>query len=242
MTARSLTPTAWACLLGSGCCCGAYYLFLARAYVSSDFTVVYPPARALPVILVGIGDAARGREPSGVGWLGMALVVVGCTLAPLRSLRGFSFAAYWNRTNLWLLLTALGTFGYTMLDSLAAETVSRGPATAARYGYFFFLVSAIAYGLLSGATGKARESEQGVGWKGPALAAVCNFGAYWLVLWAYQMTSRAGYVVAFRQFSIVIGVAVAFVVFREEGKGIRLTATAAIAAGLILIGLWGATS
>ena len=66
-----------------------------------------------------------------------------------------------------------------------------------------------------------------------------NFGAYWLVLWAYQLAQRAGYVVAFRQFSIVIGVALAFAVFREKGFAVRLTGALLITVGLVLIALRG---
>lgn len=76
-------------------------------------------------------------------------------------------------------------------------------------------------------------------WDKPALAALLNFGAYWLVLWAYQLSRRAGYVVAFRQFGIIIAVLVAFAVFREQGKSVRLTGTLLITAGLALIAIWG---
>ena len=60
----SMTSTAWWCLLGSGFCCGFYFLGLGRAYGSSDFTIVYPVARALPVLLIGLGDMFRGRPPT----------------------------------------------------------------------------------------------------------------------------------------------------------------------------------
>jgi hypothetical protein len=36
---RSLTPVAWACVIGSGTCAGLYLFFLARAL--TDFTIVY---------------------------------------------------------------------------------------------------------------------------------------------------------------------------------------------------------
>ena len=66
-----------------------------------------------------------------------------------------------------------------------------------------------------------------------------NFGSYWLVLWAYQLEPRASYIVAFRQFSIVVGVAVAFGLFRERGLTVRVTASVLIIAGLIVIGMFG---
>ncbi|GAH62752.1 unnamed protein product, partial [marine sediment metagenome] len=73
----------------------------------------------------------------------------------------------------------------------------------------------------------------------PLLAAVLNYGAYSLVLWAYQMTARAGYIVALRQFSIVIGVVLAFAIYKERGRGVRLTGSLVTTAGLVVIALWG---
>jgi len=236
---RPFPRKAWACLAGSGMLCGAYYLFLARAYASSDFSLVYPVARALPVLLVGMGDVLRGRYPTTAGWMGMALVVVGCCLCPLRSFREFSTRHYWNRTSLWVLLTALGTVGYTVLDKVASEVVTRGPGTAARYGYFFFLISLGVYVAGLRAFPVKEQDPAPLGWRRPALAGVLCYAGYWLVLWVYQVTAHAGYVVAFRQFSIVIGVLLAFVLFKEAGRTVRLTGTALIVAGLVLIALWG---
>ncbi|KKL77921.1 hypothetical protein LCGC14_2030050 [marine sediment metagenome] len=236
---RSISPRAWACVLGSGALCGAYYFCLGRAYESSDFTVVYPVARALPVLLVGAGDVLLGRHPTSVGWLGMVLVVGGCLLTPLRSFKGFALRRYLNRTSVWILLTAMGTVGYTLLDKLAAEAVKAGPATAARYGYVFFVVSYLSYTLLVHGFLRPRPQPRRTGWLAPAVGVAMNFGAYWLILWAYQMASRASYVVAFRQFSIVIGVVLAFAIYKEPGKAVRLTGTGLILAGLVVIGLWG---
>jgi len=71
------------------------------------------------------------------------------------------------------------------------------------------------------------------------LAAVLSFGAYWLILWAYQLSPYASYIVAFRQFSIVIGAVLAFVIYKEKGIAIRLTGASLITTGLLVIALWG---
>jgi len=239
MLTRSLTPTAWVCVAGSGLCCGLYYLGLTQAYSSSDFTVVYPLVRAVPVLLVGVGDVVFGRPPTPVGWMGMVLVVLGCTLSPLESFRDFALRRYASRTIMLVLVAAAGTVGYSLLDKAAAEVVTPGPATAARYGYVFFLVSAASYGGLLCLFRLHRSGERPLGWRTPIATALLNFGAYWLVLWAYQLARRASYVVAFRQFSIVIGVVIGFVLFKEKGAAVRVTGTLLITAGLLLIGLWG---
>jgi len=59
------------------------------------------------------------------------------------------------------------------------------------------------------------------------------------VLWAYQLCQHASYILAFRQTSIVIGVILAFVIYKEQGRAIRLAGTFVLASGLVLISLWG---
>lgn len=234
---HSLTFKAWLCVAGSGLCCGAYFYFLARAYESSDFTIVYPIARSLPVLFVGIGDVLRGRYLSLGGWIGILLVVSGCFFTPLHSFRDFSFRRYFNRTSLWMFLTALGTVGYTLLDKVASEIVQQGPATAARYGYMFFLISCVTYRILLKIFKIEKQNANSVGWKLPIFAACLNFGSYWLVLWAYQLSQFASYIVAFRQFSIIIGVILAFTIYKEQGLIVRITGSLLLTAGLVIIAL-----
>ena len=235
----ALPATAWRAVLVSGALCGVYYFGLARAYGNGDFTVVYPVARALPIIVIGFADVLRGRFPSFWGWTGMILVAGACLVIPLDSVRRFSWKPYLNRTTGWVMLTATGTVGYTIIDKSAAEALYAGPVSAARYGYAFFSLAALVYWLCLKLFGRSDEKAATIGWQGPALAAVLNFGAYFLVLWAYQVTQRAGYVVALRQFSIVIGVVLAFVWFREKGGSLRLVATGIMLLGLLLIGFLG---
>lgn len=235
---HSLGIKAWFCVVGSGICCGMYYFSLAHAYGSSDFTVVYPVARSLPVLFVALGDIARGRWITPIGWLGIALVIVGCFLAPLHSFQDFRVRRYVNKAVLWMLLAALGTVGYTLLDKFASEIVKEGPGTAVRYGYFFFMTAYVVYSLLVKISRTEESNYNVIGWRLPILAALLNFVAYWLVLWSYQLSQHAGYIVAFRQFSVVIGVVAAFVIYKEKGVVVRLTGMSLIFVGLLIISVW----
>jgi uncharacterized membrane protein len=237
--ARSLPLKAWLCLAASGLCAGTYLFSLAKAYGCSDFTVVYPVARAVPVLLVGLADVLRGRFVTQAGWLGLVLVAAGCFLAPLHSLREFDVHRYFHRSIIWMLLAALGTVGYSLFDKIASEVVLAGPATAARYCYVFFSFSGLVFLGLQWIASKQRQEKISLAWKWPAVGAICFFGSYWLILWAYQLGRHASYVVAFRQFSIVLGVVAAFLLFKERGVAVRIAATLLIAAGLVLVGLFG---
>jgi drug/metabolite transporter (DMT)-like permease len=226
-------------VLGSGISAGVYLFALARAFESSDFTIVYPVARSLPVIFVAILDVMRGRYLTALGWVGIFLVVSGCVLVPLRTLKDFSLRNYFNRSVLWMFLAAMGTVGYTLLDKIAAEVVKQGPDTAARYGYFYFAISYVPYIIFMKLLSRQRPIDDPGDWKLAFFAAFLGFGAYWLILWAYQLSPYASYIVAFRQFSIVIGAITAFVLYKEQGIKTRLSGAALIAAGLILIAGWG---
>ncbi len=235
----SMGAKSWLCVGGSGICCGVYFLGLARSYGSSDFTIVYPVVRSLPVLLVAVGDVMRGRAVTPAGWFGMFLVVLGCSLSPHSSFRTIRVRSYLNPALLWMALTAMGTVGYTLLDKIASEAVKAGPATAARYCYFFFFFTYIVYAVLTKFRRTGGTNSSRIGWRPVVLIALLNFGAYWLVLWAYQLGQRAGYIVAFRQFGIVIGVLIAIICGYEKPLAVRVTGTVAIFAGLLLISLWG---
>jgi len=225
----------------SGFFCGFYFLFLANAYKSGDFTTVYPVARALPVLLMGLVDLTRRRMPTTSGWVGMLMVAMGCMLSPLESIREIRLRRYLNKTSLWMFLTAMSTVGYTTFDKLSSELVRQGAGTAGKYDYIFYAFSGILYMPIRRlfAPNNKDNSNQKIGWWMPIMGGIFSFGAYWLVLWAYQLVGRASYVVTFRQFSIVIGAIAAFVFYSEKGFFIRMTAVLAITSGLIIIAVWG---
>jgi uncharacterized membrane protein len=236
----TLLPKVWGYVILTGISLAIYYLGLAKGYQSGHFTVVYPVARALPILLVAIADLFRGNAPSVIAWLGMGLVSVGCMVMPQKSLKNFSLSDYWNPAMFWIVVTATGTVGYSVIDHAAADLLPPGPAAAARYGIFEFVSAAVFYWLilkmLREPTGQFGDLS---GWKVPALGAAGLFGAYWLILWSYQLSPQASYVVALRQFSIVIGVMMGALVFKEPAPFLRITASLGIAVGIALITLGG---
>jgi drug/metabolite transporter (DMT)-like permease len=237
--ARSTPPVAWACAAAAGFCCAVYFFFLGRAYEDADFTVTYPLVRATPVLLVAFADVLWARYPTAAGWTGIMLVVVGCFLVPLHSFGEFDVWTYLKRSRLWMLLAGLGSVGYTVFNKMAAEMVQPGAASAARYGYMFFLSTAVFYHWLMRLDKPPRPRGGAGSWSVSFFGGALMFFAYWLVLWAFQLARQASYVVAFRQFSIIVGVVLAFLLYREKGFAVRVTGSSLITAGLILIGMWG---
>lgn len=83
---RSIPPVAWAFVFGSGTSAAIYLFSLARAFSKSDFTVVYPVARSIPVLFIALIDVLRSRNLTSAGWAGILLVAAGCVLVPLRTI------------------------------------------------------------------------------------------------------------------------------------------------------------
>ena len=141
---------------------------------------------------------------------------------------------------IWVMVTALATVGYTMVDNAATEFFPSGPATAARYGIFEVLFSIVVYWLILKTLRLPTGEPNGLsGWKWPAVGAAGVFSSYWLVLWSYQLSAQASYVVAMRQFSIVIGVVVGTFLFKEAAPFLRIGMSLIIAIGIICIAVFG---
>ncbi len=259
--AARLLPHVWPLLLGAGCAQAVYFLGLTLGYRAGDMGVVYPVTRALPVLFLGGFDLVRSLSPSPIGWLGLALVAAGCIVISWaagadrgEAVRG-RFARRLHPTIGWAAVAAAGTVGYTAFDKLAAEVMRResggGLIDAFRYGLWEFVISTVLYAALLAAAMRMNARRRSapppaaaasrpswrlaaVDWR-TAAAGFSMFGAYSLVLWAYQLSERASYVAALRQFSIVLGVAAGAVLMRERAPVVRIGAAVVIVAGIALV-------
>lgn len=223
-------------ILGGGLFLAVYYFGMTHSYRGGDFTVAYPLARALPVLIVACVEVVSGQAPTPLGWLGILLIALGSVLVPLQSLRELRVARYWNRTTLWILMAAAGITAYTVIDSAALRQLPNGLLFAMRYGILEAVVGGIIYWVALRALREtiflpARLSE----WKLPALTTLFVFGSYSLILWAFQSDDRVSYVIGLRQISIVLGVVAGSYLFRERGARLRIPAAVVITAGVILL-------
>ena len=154
----------------------------------------------------------------------------------------------------WAAVAAAGTVGYTAFDKLAAEVLRRqsggGLPDAFRYGLWEFVISTVLYAALLAAAMRVSARRRAapppaaaprLSWRTlagdwrTAAAGVGMCGAYSLVLWAYQLSERASYVVALRQFSIVLGVVAGAVLMGERAPVVRIGAAVVIVAGIALV-------
>jgi drug/metabolite transporter (DMT)-like permease len=228
----------WILLVFTGIFQTFYYLGLTMGYHHGDFSFVYPVARALPVLLLACWDLGRGHVPSALGWLGILLIIIGCILAPLKSIADITKLAYWNRATPWIICTVIATLGYTSVDKLAAEMLPRGAETAARYAVWQALFTILPLAIALKVMGESTKISSSVTpWKSAVLSALFIFSSYWLMLWAYQISPFTSYLFGLRQLSIVIGVVMAALLFQEPAPKLRISAALIITVGIICLGL-----
>ena len=228
----------WIFLVISGLFQAIYFLGLTSGYRNGNFSVVYPVGRSLPIVILALFDIMRGHPLSVSGWFGIVMVISGCILAPLESLRKITLSTYWNHTTIWILVITFGVTGYSVSDKFAAELLPQSADMAARYGTweaiftipFLYLVFRLIKEPIS-----IYKNSKPADWRWATIFAVLVFCSYWLMLWAYQVSSYVSYLAGLRQFSIVIGVVAAVFIFREPAPVLRVIAAIIITIGVILI-------
>lgn len=151
----------------------------------------------------------------------------------------------------WAALAALGTVGYTVFDKFAADAITAtggmGAAAAFRYGLWEFTVCAACFLPLMGAVNRGMARRETVSRRSPnagiahgVIIAALMYLTYALVLWAYQLSWQTSYVVALRQFSIVLGVVVGVLLLREAAPATRVAGAVVIVGGVAVLTFTGA--
>jgi drug/metabolite transporter (DMT)-like permease len=219
----------WAVL--SGCVHLPYSLLLGRAYSHGDFSQVYPIARGSGAFLAAIGGIVLLGDHA-KPWTVVAIVTIACGLAILAGrARGPS------------VLAALGVgctiCAYTLLDSKGSRvTQIEGSSIVHDVGYglataICTTVSLSAYGFATKRFAAVREAIR-TDWPRLTLAGIASLVTYTLVLVAVRYAS-VGYVTALRESSVVLAALIGWKFLAEGNARRRLSATAVVLAGLVLL-------
>jgi drug/metabolite transporter (DMT)-like permease len=238
----------WWYLLLAGLCQAVYYIALAGAYRAGDLSVAYPLLRAMPVLMVTTLTQLIGHGKPLSLWaiLGMILVAIGCFTVPMRSFSSLNWKTYWNMTSLMALVAALGTLGYSMIDSTALHLIRLQTS-----GFAENMTLTLLYASIEGfstsvwlsliiiirkteRTSLFQVSRCRIGQA--ALIGVSIYAAYTLVLLAMGYVTNVSYVVAFRQVGIPIGALLGMVVLKEPRYQPKLVGVIITFLGLVLVG------
>ncbi len=248
-TLPAIPSPVWALLAVTALCQMVYYVGLAGAYRNGDMSVAYPLARAFPVLLIAAITTAFGigKPISSLGLAGILLVAIGCLMVPLKSLRALRLESYLNTCCLWALVAAVGTTGYTLIDSQILARLRSSPGVELSNAQIAFLFLALdtavtafwlAIYTLSRAPERDRLRET---WRqnrrNAALAGLIIAGTYGLVLTAMAYTTNVSYIAAFRNLGIALGALLGIFVQGEPGYRPKLLGTAILLGGLVCIAL-----
>jgi drug/metabolite transporter (DMT)-like permease len=220
-----------------------YSIGLFKAYSKNDISLVYPMARALPVLMIPIVTLSFGigSIPNNIALAGMAVVAIGCIIMPQERLSDLNWRMLLSRSMLPIVTAAIGTTGYTLMDKIAtAKTlaISASPRIVTLGAYLCIIQFGIALFILVYMLAASDE-----GWRdirstmrspGAYLCGVFSFSAYFLVLGAMGFVSNVSYLQAFRQMSLPLGVFAGVWFLNERLTLPKIFGTIMVVAGLLL--------
>lgn len=210
-----------------------YFYTLGRAYATGAYSLVYPIARGLGVALVPIvAWTLLDEELSRLGIAGIVLVIAGVLV--LHRVGGRPAAVSTTAlgsASLWAVLTGVTIASYSILDKVGVTRLHPVPYMLLMEGG---CVVAFAPFMLR-RLGAARAEWSANRWTIIATG-VMSAGGYTLVLFAFQL-SKAGYVVASRELSIVLSALIGSLLLREGRLPPRLAAASIVLAGVACVAL-----
>lgn len=241
-----LAPAFWGWLAASGLCQMLYMGGLAWAYARGEVSVLYPVARALPVVLVPLISVGLlgGRAPTALSLAGMGLILVGALCLPLASPGARRPSSYLSPALGFALLAAVASAGYALIDKRALELMLDAGHSSLTAGAGFMVFQAlmtVAWGLptILALPAERRRLPSLWAWERGAvpLTGIMVLATYGLVLVALALTEAVSLVVAMRQLSIPLGVILGVTWLGESAAPAKWLGTALMLAGLWMVGL-----
>ncbi len=244
LTRPHLTGMNWLFLAGTGLLHSGYFLFLQLGYGRGELSVTYPIGRGTGALLAAIaGIVLLGERPSPVAIGGIAAIIAGVVAIGLpargSSARGLpapglpaqALPAHPMRATAFALTTGIFIASYTLWDKYA---VSNLHTPSVLQGYAGFPVMALVFTPFV-LRDRGRLAQVWHTFKRQALGgAVLAPLAYMLILVALSFTA-VSVVAPAREISVLFGVLLGRRLLGEGHLARRLTAGAAIVAGIIAI-------
>ena len=207
----------------------AYFFTLGRAYRSGDLSIVYPVARGLGVVLVpGLALVIFDERLSLFGVLGVTLVALGIVALHWRHRARASLLAPGTG---WAVATGVIIAGYSLVDKAGVARLS----PLAYIGLMELGATCVLGSVLFGRRDALRR-EWRANRTAVVIAGVLSPGGYLLVLFAFQL-SKAAYVVAGREVSIVLSALIGSLWMGEGRLAQRLVGAVVVATGVACVAL-----
>jgi uncharacterized membrane protein len=214
-----------------------YFLALSHAYDAGDLSIVYPVARSAPLFVAVAGAVFLGETLTTAGVIGILLILIGVYILHLKSLRLTSLLeplhSFWGPAFGFAVIAAIGTTIYSLCDKVAVTQVD-----PILYDFWLELVITLALApiVLQRRGWSNLVSEWRGTWRRITLSGALMRGGYLLVLVAMTLVP-VGYLLAFRQISVVIGALLGVVLLGENYGAPRLLGSATIFIGVFIIAI-----
>ena len=214
------------CIIATGLIHGVYFRLLAAAYEEGEISLVYPIARGSGIAFTAILAGLLLKEQlTLLGAIGIGLVCLGIISLG----RDAHQRVHDTKAIRLALCIGASIVAYSLVDKTGVGYIH--PVV---YIWSMFLIAALALTPLlirRYRVGFAKEARQNIGYA--LIIGVGSVGTYLMILFAYTM-GPINYIVAVREFAVVLGV-LAGVLFLKE----RLTLAKALAICIIVIGVIG---
>ncbi len=240
---------AWFFFIPAGIFQSIYYFGLSGGYKNGDMSYVYPLARALPVLFIPVISIML-HVGSGIAisaFIGMFLVFSGCLLLPLDRKGQFHLKNYFTKATSFSFLAALGTTGYTFVDSEGMKYLSgvfngRGyhhlylaPVVYIAYEMLISFCASFLYVLLNKNERKNFVMILQKSKFTTSLAGLFILVAYGIILMVYPLVTNVSFVTAFRQISIPVGALTGIFILKEKMNIGKIAGSFIIFLGLVLV-------
>jgi len=232
----ALSYETWVVLIPSILVEVAYARLITYGYANGDLSQVYPIARGTPPLLIAaLGALFLGERLPWLGYVGIALLVLGIYLASLPSLDDLlkPLRALNHRPTQLALLAALCVTTYTLLDKIGMTR-----ATPLVYNWWVYAGIAIGYAPIvwSRAQRASTRREWQTNVRRIVIASFATVGSYLFALIGLSLTA-ASYVGSVRATSVVISALFGWLLLKERFGAARVFAAALMVVGLGLIAM-----
>ncbi len=224
----AMLEAGWFYVLATGIIHTFYFLFLARAYEHGEISLVYPIARGSGIGLTGfLGWLLLGEELTLMGVTGIGLICLGILSMGVSVLMHTRAA---NRGFASALAVGATIVSYSLVDKVGVSIVH--PVV---YIFGMFLLSALfASPFLAVRNPEHRRFGLAEIWRPATFIGVGSTAAYLMILFAMTV-GQVGYIVALREFAVVLGAILGFVFLKERITPLKVGSVLMIAAGLVFI-------
>lgn len=226
-TGQQVSAIGWFSLILSGILHVAYYLLLGLAYRKGEVSIVYPVARGLgvavlPILLCGY----FGESLSLQGIIAIAIILSGILTLGIPSLRKGD-----HKLGIPLII-GLTIVSYSLADRTGANAM---PPLFYLWAMMVFIVIGQLPWVLRPLRKNLRETMI-LYKKEIALIGFADPAAYLIILICYTL-GAASYIVALREFSVVIASFLGLLILKETFSWYKITAICLITMGMIVMKL-----